>query len=191
MDEELHGFLHHQFLTSYIHLQKLGSARDVRAAIAKAKRERSDRLGLGYERFTVGQLTDSWATGIFPNVQIGLHPEGAFLMRFMPHPTDPEKFFYDTMTLIHPVDDPDYVVPGWMGVPEGTDTSGEMRPDIEYVSDGETPNLGLVLDQDSHLLPVVQKGVRSRGFKGAVWGEQEQRLRHFHKEVDRYLSGDK
>ena len=168
-----------------------GTARDVRAAIAKAKRERSDRLGLGYERFTVGQLTDSWATGIFPNVQIGLHPEGAFLMRFMPHPTDPEKFYYDTMTLIHPVDDPDYVVPGWMGVPEDTDTSGEMRPDTEYVAAGEAPNLGLVLDQDSHLLPVVQKGIRSKGFKGAVWGEQEQRLRHFHKEVDRYLSGEK
>ena len=67
-----------------------GSAREVRAAIQRAKRERSDRLGLGYERFTNGQFTDSWATGIFPNVQIGLHPEGAFLMRFMPHPTDPE-----------------------------------------------------------------------------------------------------
>ena len=103
------------------------SAQDVRTAIAKAKRERSRKLDLGYERFTDGQLTDSWATGIFPNVQIGLHPEGAFLMRFMPHPTDPEKFYYDTMTLIKPVNDPDYNVPGWMGLPEGTDTSGEDK----------------------------------------------------------------
>ncbi len=23
-------------------------------------------------------------------------------MRFMPHPTDPERFYYDTMTLIRP-----------------------------------------------------------------------------------------
>ena len=59
-------------------------------------------------------------------MQIGLHPEGAFLMRFMPHPTDPEKFTYDTMTLVRPVDDPDYSVPGWMGLPEGTDTSGKI-----------------------------------------------------------------
>ncbi|MDH3434788.1 MAG: aromatic ring-hydroxylating dioxygenase subunit alpha [Gammaproteobacteria bacterium] len=168
-----------------------GSAADVRAAIAQAKRERSDRLGLGYERFTDGQLTDSWATGIFPNVQIGLHPEGAFLMRFMPHPTDPEKFYYDTMTLIRPVDDPDYAVPGWMGVPEGTDTSGEIRPDIEYVPAGESPNLGLVLDQDSELLPIVQRGIRSRGFNGPIWSEQEQRLRHFHVELNRYLDGEK
>ena len=66
------------------------------------KRERSERLGLEYERFTDGQLSDSWATGIFPNVQIGCHPEAVFLMRFLPHETDPERFYYDTMTLMLP-----------------------------------------------------------------------------------------
>ncbi len=167
-----------------------GSARDVRRAIQRAKRERSAKLGLGYERFTDGQLTDSWATGIFPNVQIGLHPEGAFLMRFMPHPTDPEKFYYDTMTLVRPVTDPNYSVPGWMGLPEGTDTSGEIRPDTEYTGVGEPANLGEVLDQDSELLPVVQRGIRSKGFDGAVWGEQEQRIRHFHKELERYIQAE-
>jgi len=167
------------------------NARQVRTAIQQAKRRRSEKYDLGYERFTDGQLTDSWATGVFPNVQIGLHPEGAFLMRFMPHATDPERFYYDTMTLIRPVPDPNYKTPGWMGLPEGTDTSGDFRPDTEYVRVGEPPNLGLVLDQDSDLLPVVQKGVRSRGFKGPLWGEQEQRLRHFHKELERYLNGEK
>jgi len=167
------------------------NAREVRAAIQQAKRRRSKKFDLGYERFTDGQLTDSWATGIFPNVQIGLHPEGAFLMRFMPHATDPERFYYDTMTLIRPVADPNYRTPGWMGLPEGTDTSGEFRPDTEYVPLGEPPNLGQVLDQDSELLPVVQRGIRSRGFDGPIWGEQEQRLRHFHKELERYLNGEK
>jgi len=168
-----------------------GSAADVRAAIAEAKRKLSDELGLGYDRFTDGQLTDSWATGVFPNVQIGLHPEGAFLMRFMPHPTDPEKFYYDTMTLVRPVDNPKYSVPDWMGVPEDTDTSGETRPEIDYVPSGESPNLGLVLDQDSELLPHVQSGVRSKGFDGPIWSEQEQRLRHFHVELNRYVNGEK
>lgn len=167
------------------------NAKEVRASIQQAKRRRSEKYDLGYERFTDGQLTDSWATGIFPNVQIGLHPEGAFLMRFMPHPTDPERFYYDTMTLIRPIDDPNYTTPGWMGLPEGTDTTGEVRPDTEYVALGEPPNLGQVLDQDSELLPVVQQGLRSKGFKGAIWGEQEQRLRHFHKELERYLNGEK
>jgi phenylpropionate dioxygenase-like ring-hydroxylating dioxygenase large terminal subunit len=190
--EAMNPSLHYMMSESSIDIASYeGSAKDVRASIAAAKRERSDKLGLGYERFTDGQLTDSWATGVFPNVQIGLHPEGAFLMRFMPHATDPERFYYDTMTLVRPVDDPDYSVPGWMGLPEGTDTSGDIRPETEYTAVGEPPNLGQVLDQDSELLPVVQKGIRSRGFDGAVWGEQEQRLRHFHKELNRYLDGEK
>jgi carnitine monooxygenase subunit len=167
------------------------NARQVRRSIQQAKRRRSEKYDLGYERFTDAQLTDSWATGLFPNVQIGLHPEGAFLMRFMPHPTEPERFFYDTMTLIRPIPDPNYTTPGWMGLPEGTDTSGETRPDTEYVPVGQPPHLGQVLDQDSDLLPVVQRGLRSAGFKGAIWGEQEQRLRHFHKELERYLNNGK
>ena len=168
-----------------------GDAKGVRPAIAERKRERAKSVGLNYDHFTQGQLTDSWATGIFPNVQIGCHPEGAFLMRFMPHPTDPERFFYDTMTLFRPADDPTHQPPDWMGIPAETDLSGNTRPDTEYTAVGEAPNLGLVLDQDAHLLPIVQQGVKSRGFNGPLWGEQEQRLRHFHVELDRYLSGEK
>ena len=168
-----------------------GDAAGVRPAIQVAKRERAARIGLDYSELTDGQLTDSWATGIFPNVQIGLHPEGAFLMRFLPHPTDPERFYYDTITMYRPVDDPSFQVPDWMGLPEGTDVSGEVRAEREIVPFGEPPNLGLVLDQDSELLPVVQKGIRSKAFKGPLWCEQEIRLRHFHAEVDEYLAGKK
>jgi phenylpropionate dioxygenase-like ring-hydroxylating dioxygenase large terminal subunit len=167
-----------------------GTAADVRSAIQKSKRKRSDRLGLGYERFEDSQLSDSWATGIFPNVQIGCHPEAIFLMRFLPHETNPERFYYDTMTLMLPVDDPDYRSPGWMGLPDGTDVSGKIRPNTEVYSIEEHADLGLVLSQDSHLLPVVQKGMRSRGFKGQLWGEQEQRLRHFHVELERRIHSD-
>lgn len=165
-----------------------GTAADVRQAIQQGKRQRADRLGLDYSHFVDGQLSDSWATGIFPNVQIGCHPEALFLMRFLPHETDPERFYYDTMTLVIPVDDPNYCPPGWMGLPEGTDVSGTLRPDTEQYSIEEDANLGLVLSQDSSLLPVVQKGMRSRGFKGQLWGEQEQRLRHFHVELERRLA---
>ena len=168
-----------------------GTADQVREAMQKSKRARAEKVGLDYNGLCDGQLTDSWATGIFPNVQIGLHVEGAFLMRFMPHPTDPEKFYYDTMTLFRPADDPNYTVPGWMGVPEGTDVSGDVRPQIERTKIGEPANLGLVLDQDSELLPVVQQGIRSAGFDGPLWGEQEQRLRHFHAEIEAYLKGER
>lgn len=168
-----------------------GRAREVRPAIQQAKRARAAERGVDYSDFVDGQLTDSWATGIFPNVQIGCHPEGVFLMRFLPHETDPERFWYDTMTLIAPCDHPDYKVPDWMGLPEGTDTSGRVRPLCEVYTAGQDGNLGMVLDQDAGLLPVVQRGMRSRGFKHQLWSEQEQRLRHFHAELARYLDGAK
>lgn len=168
-----------------------GTAQQVRPAIWDAKRDFAKEVGLDYEKLSDIQLTDSFATGIFPHTQFGMHPEGAFLMRFLPDPNNPERFTYDNITLVRYVDDPHFSVPGWMGLPEGTDYTGAERPEIEYKALGEPPELGLVLDQDSHLLPIVQKGVRSRAFQGPLWCEQEQRLRHFHKELDRYIDGEK
>lgn len=167
------------------------SGKKVRGAIQAAKRKMSEKLGLGYDRFTDSQLTDSFATGIFPNVQLGCHPEGVFMMRFLPHPTDPARFYYDNIIMYRNVESAEYKTPDWMGLPEDADLSGEMRPDIIHIPVDEKPDLGLVLNQDSELLPYVQAGLTSRGFKGPLWGEQECRLRHFHKELDRYLEGSK
>jgi hypothetical protein len=170
----------------------IGSAREVRAAVQKSKRDRARRLGLKhYDRLTDGQLTDSWATGLFPNVQIGMHPEGVFIMRFLPHPDDPRKFFYDNITMFRHVDDPTYTVPAWMGLPKGCDVTGKLRPNVEHVPEGQRPELGEVLDQDVDLVAAVGMGCRSSGFKGPLWSEQEVRIRHFHRELDHYISGKK
>lgn len=168
-----------------------GTARETRAAIQQAKRERSAQYNLGYEKFSDSQLSDSVIFGIFPNVQIGCHPEAVFLHRFIPHATDTEQFTYDTMILFKHEDIPGYGAPGWMGLAEGTDTTGRTRPEIVRTKVGEPPELGQVLDQDSDLLPLVQQGARSRGFRGPLWSEQEARLRHFHVELDRYIDGTK
>jgi len=126
---------------------------------------------------------------IFPNVQIGCHPEAVFLHRFIPHATDPNQFTYDTCILYRHVDAPGYGAPAWMGMGPEVDLSGRTRPEIVHTRLGEPPCLGEVLDQDSDLLPVVQKGAHSRGFKGPLWSEQEGRLRHFHAELDRLMAG--
>lgn len=167
-----------------------GTAQESRQAIQQAKRARSDKYNLGYEKFSDTQLSDSTIYGVFPNVQIGCHPEAIFLHRFLPHPQDPGQFTYDTVILFKHEDIPGYGAPAWMGLEEGTDTSGLVRPDIVHIPLGEPPHLGEVLDQDSELLPIVQKGAQSRGFRGPLWSEQEARLRHFHVELDRYLSDD-
>ncbi|ABQ68619.1 Rieske (2Fe-2S) domain protein [Rhizorhabdus wittichii RW1] len=164
-----------------------GTARESRSAIAMAKRDRSARLGLGYERFSDAQLTDSVIFGIFPNAQIGCHPEAVFLHRFKPDADDPERFTYETTILYRHVDVPGYGAPLWMGLGDDVDLTGETRPDVVHTGLGEPPGMGEVLDQDSDLLPIVQAGARSRGFRGPLWGEQEARLRHFHVELDRWM----
>jgi phenylpropionate dioxygenase-like ring-hydroxylating dioxygenase large terminal subunit len=165
-----------------------GTARETRAAVQQAKRHRSDELGLRYDRFSDSQLSDSVVYSIFPNVQIGCHPEAVFLHRFIPHATDPNQFTYDTCILYRHVDAPGYGAPAWMGLGPEVDLSGRTRPEVIHTKLGEPPCLGEVLDQDSDLLPVVQKGAHSRGFKGPLWSEQEGRLRHFHAELDRRMA---
>lgn len=165
-----------------------GSAHESRAAIAAAKRDRAARLGLDYDRFSDAQLTDSTIFGIFPNAQIGCHPEAVFLHRFKPHGDDPNQFTYETVIMYKHVDVPGYGAPGWMGLGDDVDLTGETRPDVVHTPLGVPPGMGEVLDQDSDLLPVVQKGARSRGFRGPIWCEQEARLRHFHTELDRRMA---
>ena len=165
-----------------------GNAQETRAAIQVAKRARAARFGLDYERFSDTQLSDSTVYSVFPNVQIGCHPEAVFLHRFLPHPTDPNQFTYDTCILYRHLDLPGYGVPAWMGLGDDVDLTGETRPDVVHTGLGEPPGLGEVLDQDSDLLPIVQAGARSRGFRGPLWCEQEARLRHFHAELDRQMA---
>lgn len=168
-----------------------GTAQESRAAIQAAKRKRAREYGLDYDRFSDTQLSDSTIYGIFPNVQIGCHPEAVFIHRFLPNPKDPEQFTYDNVISFRHLDAPGYRAPAWMGLSEDFDTTGLIRPEITRVPLGVAPELGEVLDQDSELLPIVQKGARSRGFRGPLWSYQEGRLRHFHTELDRYLSGEK
>jgi len=164
-----------------------GTAAETRAAVQQAKRRRSDELGLGYDKFSDSQLSDSVVYSLFPNAQLGCHPEAIFMHRFIPHESDPNQFTYDTCILYRHVDAPGYSAPAWMGLGEETDLSGKTRPEIVHTGLGEPPGLGEVLDQDSDLLPIVQQGAKSRGFKGPLWSEQEGRLRHFHAELDRRM----
>lgn len=163
-------------------------AKGSRAAIANAKRARAVRWGLDYDKFSDSQLTDSAIFGVFPNAQIGCHPEAVFLHRFLPNGGDPGRFTYETVILYKHVDMPGYGAPAWMGLGTDVDLTGETRPDVVHTGLGEPPGMGEVLDQDSELLPIVQAGARSRGFLGPLWSEQEARLRHFHHELERCLA---
>lgn len=165
-----------------------GTAQESRAALAAAKRERARHFGLDYDRFSDAQLTDSTIFSLFPNAMVGCHAEAVFLHRFKPHPRDPERFTYETIILYDHVDAPGYGAPGWMGLGDDVDLTGRTRPEVVHTPLGAPPGMGEVLDQDAELMPIVQAGARSRGFRGPLWSGQEARLRHFHAELERWLA---
>ncbi len=164
----------------------VGRMEAVRPAVQQAKRRRAERLGLDYSGFLDNQLTDDWNYDIFPNIHMGIHPEGVSLLNFRPHAHDPRRFILDVIVMMHPQENPEIKPPAYMGLPEGWDISGRERAEVVMV-DPEVGGLGQVFDQDSRLFPLVQQGVESIGFRGMVLSEQELRIRHFHAELDRYL----
>jgi phenylpropionate dioxygenase-like ring-hydroxylating dioxygenase large terminal subunit len=164
-----------------------GSKEDVRHAVQAAKRARAERLGIDYSGFIDNQLTDDWNYDIFPNIQIGMHPEGLSMLYFRPHPTDPRKFIFDVIVMMHPQTNPDILPPAYMGLPEDCDLSGTEPAEIQHI-DWREGGLGELFDQDSSLFAEVQRGIESAGYRGAILSEQEQRIGHFHAELERYLA---
>ena len=117
------------------------------------------------------QLLDDYHSTIFPNVTLNVHGRGFWLFQHRPHPTDPEKVFFDFQ---------DYLRwPASLGPRE----RATHRRDVE----GGT-SLGIVHDQDLHNLPHVQAGMRSRAFQGLLLNTQELRIRHFHRTLEHYLA---
>src|SRR3546814_17251296 len=74
-----------------------GTAKDTRAALAFAKRERAARLRLVYNKFGDAPLTDSTIFGVYPNVEIRCHPGAVLLHRFLPHSPTPTPFTNNTI----------------------------------------------------------------------------------------------
>src|SRR3546814_12810942 len=101
-----------------------GTAKDTRAALAFAKRERAARLGLDYNKFSDAQLTDRPLFGVFPTVQIGCHPDAVFLPRFLPPDTDPSPFTYEPIILYRPIDVPGHGPSFWVGLGAEADITG-------------------------------------------------------------------
>lgn len=163
-----------------------GDISEVRPLVQKAKRERAAELGLDWSGFLDGQLTDDWNYAIFPNILLGLHPEGANLLLFRPHPDDPRKFIFDVIILMHPQKSKDFVPPAYMGLPPDADVSGEHEAEVIEI-DWREGGLGQLFDQDALLFTQIQEGVESAGFRGSILSQQEMRLGHFHAELDRYM----
>lgn len=166
-----------------------GDAKGVRRAIQQAKRENKP-FGIDYDGFTDNQITDDWNPSLFPNVTLNMHPEGILVMRFRPHPTDPERGFWDNIVLARRLADGKRP-PAYMGVGENEDVTGETRPAREFSTVDEPPSSELLI-QDLDNMVTLHRGMKSRGLKGQiVYSEQERRIQQFLAEIDLYLTDTK
>lgn len=147
-----------------------GDGLGVRRAVQENLRKNDKALGFDFSELNDDQLSDDYHYLIFPNITMNIHANSVMIFRQRPHPTDPNKMFWDLQN--------------YMLMPEGAEAP--ERPDHRQFKHGEE-SLGEVLDQDSSNLPMVQKGMNSRGFRGLWISKQELRVRHLHKVVDDYL----
>lgn len=145
---------------------------NIRRDVQQWKRKHGPAQGKDYSKLNDDQLTDDYHYLIFPNVTLNVHADDLMLFRQRPHPTDPDRMYYDIWT--------------FELVPEGHDWPA--RPRHQQFKHGEK-SIGLVLDQDAANLPGVQAGMHSTAYEGLWIGAQELRIRHFHKVIDDYVYG--
>ena len=143
---------------------------NIRRDLQKHKRATGAGMGRDYSELNDDQLTDDYHYTIFPNLSLNVHADDFWVFRQRPHPTDPDKMFYDIWT--------------YELVPQGQ-AWPDRAPHKTWKHGDKT--IGTVLDQDAANLPNVQAGMHSRGYKGLWIGRQELRIRHFHDVIDRYL----
>lgn len=153
-----------------------GGPTDVRPAIATAVRTTlAPSLGADVRELTDAQLADDFHYTIFPNVTLNLFGVSAWVFRHRPHPTDPERMYFDFWDLLR--------APA-QSIPRPAHRHVVLTDDLtlDLVSGG-----GPLLGQDLYNLPRIQAGMRSRAYTGLHLGHQEVRIRHFHRVLDGYL----
>jgi len=163
---------------------------EYKRALSDTKRKWGKKHGHAFfDKLTDDQIADDWNYFSFPNMTINAFADSVLLQNFRPHPTDPSKSYYSAITLCLPVSDNETPVidlnsfgPETFG-PKGW--KGEERP-ARFVPK-ELAEFGYLLAQDVRRVPEVQKGIESECFKGARLSEIENRIRHYLREVDRYL----
>ena len=152
-----------------------GGAEEVRPAIARAVREvQGPALGADFSELHDAQLVDDFHYTIFPNVTLNIFGRSCWLFRHRPHATDPERMHFDFFNLVRA---PRHAIPRAEHREERLDDALRLEP----VGGG-----GELLAQDFYNLPRIQAGMRSSAFEGLHLGDQELRIRHFHRTLEGY-----
>ncbi len=166
-----------------------GDVTTLRDAVAAHKRATSDQHGLDFSKLTDDQLTADYHYNVFPNITFNLFGEQMWMFRHRPHPTDPNKMYFDRM-IYNRVPKGEVSADAKAGAVdlfvELGDGVVEGRPEHQFYRYGERSS-GLLLDQDASCLASVQKGLHSRGMRGFWISHHERRIRNFHHWWARYV----
>jgi phenylpropionate dioxygenase-like ring-hydroxylating dioxygenase large terminal subunit len=169
-----------------------GRVLDVRRDVQIKKREMAPALGYNYDLLSDEQLSDIVQYNIFPNSVLVLMPDDYMILRARPHPTDPNKCYWDKLSMRMTPDNQAQTQANISFSREQRDTSGNaLRPErdefpYQDIVEGRK-TMTITQDQDISLIRDIQKGMHSRGFKQAWLCDDESRVQHYHTWLDRYM----
>ena len=188
--------------------------------LKKAKRENYKEKGYyHYENLSDEELTESPFQFVFPNIAMGVQADGCILLNWFPHPTDPEKCYFDLWDMGYPIggsakgigktgrDNNQEFNSTSAGIGETGRTSNqeyfsrtkvnpiilqEVELDFRDYDNGKGVEdlWDHVVYQDWQLTDGLRRGVRSRGYQEPYLASQETRVRFFHEKLHDYLNGN-
>ncbi|MEM7410543.1 MAG: aromatic ring-hydroxylating dioxygenase subunit alpha [Myxococcota bacterium] len=154
-----------------------GGPAEARTAYADAIRKLGPTLGCDFSELNESQMCDDFHYTVFPNVTFNTHSMFTWVFTHRPHPEDPNKMYFDFWSLLRaPAQDLPRPEKRLYRTADGDTLAGECEG-------------GDLLDEDLYNLPRIQAGMRSKAFESLHLGEQEIRIRHFHRTLERYLEG--
>jgi phenylpropionate dioxygenase-like ring-hydroxylating dioxygenase large terminal subunit len=159
---------------------------DLKAAKRKLWKEKGY---LHYENLSDEDLTESPFGVLFPNVAIAPSADSFLVWRWEPHPTDPEKCFFDQWTMAYPVEGKrDFVNRTAQKLLELKEATLDFR---EYGDGSTVQDLSdQVVFQDWQLTAGQRSGWRSKGYQEPYFAAQETRVQRFHDVLNDYLTGN-
>ena len=137
--------------------------------LARAKADDAAR-GVAWPEITAAQTAEAGlAWHIFPNMSVLQGVTFALCYRTRPHGDDPNKCVFEAYALER--------------FPEGEE------PKTEWVyAEANAEKWGLVLSQDFSNMAAVQRGMKSRGFRGPLPNpHQERKVTNFHRNLAAYM----
>lgn len=141
---------------------------------ANVRRQAAAAQGIELADVSDWDLLAGEVWNVFPNFTIPSNALNALVIRFRPNGWDPDTSIMDLYYLEHQGPD--------------ADTTGPVVEVYGHWRDCKT--WGRVLEQDFTNLEFWQKGVRSAGYRGPIWGRQDGNNGNFHRALSHYTQGE-